>query len=156
MNTEVTEQQPAASGLFNACTNDAVADLERHVLAAPQVDLRTEHALAGGVYARTITIPADTVLTGAVHKKDHINIVDGDITVTTDAGPVRFTGYHVIATKAGSKRAGFAHADTKWTTVCQTDLTDIDAIEDELVEESSRLQTRQPALQSTNHTQLEK
>jgi len=155
MMNELTEQQPAASGLFNACTNEAMAELERHVLTAPQIDLRTEHALMGGVYARTITIPAGTVLTGATHKKDHMNVVCGDITVTTDSGPVRLTGYHVIPTKAGSKRAGYAHSDTTWTTLCHTELTDIEAIEDELVEESSRLQTRQVALQNTNHASLE-
>lgn len=155
MSTDLTETQPAPSGLFNARTNDAVAALERLVFEAPQVDLRTEHALMGGVYARTITIPAGTVLTGALHKKDHINIVEGDITVTTDDGPLRLTGYHVIAVKAGSKRAGFAHSDTKWTTVCHTELTDIEAIEDEMTDESARLQTRQLALPATKFNELE-
>lgn len=155
MTTEIAEQQPAASGLFYACTNDAVTELERQVLAAPQVDLRTEHALTGGVYARTITIPAGVVLTGALHKKDHINIVEGDITVTTDDGPVRLTGYHVIAVKAGSKRAGFAHSDTKWTTVCHTELIDIEAIEDEMTDDSARLQTRQLTIPATTFTELE-
>lgn len=155
MTTELTNTQPASSGFFNACTNDAISDLERHVLAAAQVDLHAEHSLSGGVYARTITIPAGTVLTGATHKKDHINIACGDITVTTDTGLVRLTGYHVIETKAGSKRAGFAHAETKWTTVCYTKLTDIEAIEDELVEESGRLQSRKASLQNHNHASLE-
>jgi hypothetical protein len=142
----------------NAVSTDqhqAILRLEAAVLDLPQTDLRTEHALSGQVYARTIHIPANTVLTGATHKKDHVNIVCGDITVTTDQGPVRITGYHVIATKAGSKRAGFAHADTTWTTICQTALDDIEAIEDELVEESASLQTRKLALPSTAFTELE-
>jgi hypothetical protein len=133
----------------------AIERLEAEVLAQPQTDLRTEHVLSGGVYARTIHIPAGTVLTGATHKKDHVNVVIGDITVTTDQGPVRLTGYHVLPTKAGSKRAGVAHAPTAWTTICHTDLTDIEAIEDELVEESDRLQTRQLALGATPFTELE-
>lgn len=133
----------------------AVERLETAILSLPQTDLRTAHALSGQVYARTIHIPAGTVLTGATHKKDHVNIVCGDITVTTDNGPVRFAGYHVIPTKAGSKRAGVAHADTVWTTLCHTALDDIDAIEDELVEESTQLQTRQAALPGTSYMQLE-
>lgn len=133
----------------------SVDELEAAVLSAPQVDLRTEHVLSGGVYARTIHIPAGTVLTGATHKKDHVNVVFGDITVTTDEGTRRITGYHVLPTKAGSKRAGFAHADTVWTTICETALTDIEAIEDELVEESTRLQTRQAALPGTTFKELE-
>jgi hypothetical protein len=124
----------------------SIEQLEAMILTVPQVDLKTEQALSGGVYARTICIPAGTVLTGATHKKDHINVLFGDITVTTDDGPVRLTGYHVIPTKAGSKRAGIAHADTTWTTLCATELTDFEQIEDELVVESNRLQTRLPAL----------
>ena len=133
----------------------SIEQLEEMILAVPQVDLRTEQKLSGMVYARTIHIPAGTVLTGATHRKDHINVVCGDITVTTDDGPVRFTGYHVIETKAGSKRAGIAHTDTTWTTLCATELTDFEAIEDELVVESARLQTRQPALQNATFEALE-
>lgn len=120
----------------------AVLRLEKALLQMPQVDLRTEHVLSGGVYARTIHIPAGTALTGATHKKDHVNVVIGDITVTTDAGPKRLTGYNVFPTKAGSKRAGVAHMPTAWTTICATELLDLAAIEDELVVESEQLQTR--------------
>lgn len=128
--------------------------MERAILAAPQVDLRTSHCLSGGVYSRTIYIPAGTVLTGATHKRDHVNIVVGDITVTTDDGPMRLTGYHVLPTKAGHKRAGFAHADTIWTTVSHTELTDIEDIEDELVIESDRLQTRQLSIPATKFSEI--
>lgn len=136
--------------------NTSVRELENLILQVPQVDLQTEHALSGKVYARTIHIPAGTVLTGATHKLDHVNVVCGDITVTTDDGPVRLTGYHVIQSKAGTKRAGFAHADTTWTTICHTQLSDIESIEDELVEESSQLQTRVNALPVTSFKELEK
>ena len=129
----------------------AVKRLEEAILQTPQVDLETQHCLSGGMYARTITIKAGTVLTGATHKTDHVNIVSGDISVTTDEGVKRFTGYHVLPTKAGSKRAGYAHADTMWTTICKTDLVCIEDIEDELVEESANLQTRANAIE---HTEL--
>lgn len=136
-------------------TARSIDALERAILAQPQTDLCTEQHLSGKVYARTIHIPAGTVLTGATHKQDHVNIVVGDITVTTDAGTVRLTGHHVLPTKAGSRRAGVAHSDTVWTTLCHTELTDFDAIEDALVEESARLQTRLTALPGTNYTELE-
>lgn len=119
-----------------------VEELEAHVLQLPQVDLHTTHELSGGVYARTIVIPAGTVLTGAAHKKDHLNIMQGDITVSTDDGMKRMSGQHVIPTKAGMKRVGYAHSETIWTTICHTNLMDIESIEEELVEEPERLQTR--------------
>lgn len=119
-----------------------VGRLEAEVAKLQQVDLGTTHALAGGVYARTILIPAGVVLTGARHKKDHINVMQGDISVSTDDGVKRLTGQHVITTKAGMKRAGYAYADIVWTTLCHSELTDIEAIEADLVEEPERLQTR--------------
>lgn len=132
--------------LIEAPTREKIERLEEIILQTPQVDLRTEHALAGGAYARTIYIPAGTVLTGASHKKDHINIMQGDISVSTDDGMKRLTGQHILTTKAGHKRVGYAHADTTWTTVCQTALTDYAEIEAELVEEPEKLQTRQQQL----------
>ncbi len=123
-----------------------VEQIEQLILQTPQVDLQTTHALSGGVYARTIFIPAGTILTGAAHKKDHLNIMQGDITVSTDDGMKRLTGQHVVPTKAGNKRIGYAHADTIWTTICHTTLSDIAEIEEELIEEPEKLQTRQPCL----------
>lgn len=124
-------------------SRERVEQIEQLILQTPQVDLKTTHELSGGVYARTIIIPAGTVLTGAAHKKDHLNIMQGDITVSTDHGMKRMTGQHVIPTKAGYKRIGYAHEDTIWTTVCHTDLMDVEEIEAELVEEPEKLQTRQ-------------
>lgn len=122
---------------------EAVRAFEDALLAHPQVQIETQHVIHGGMCARTIRIPAGVALTGALLGVDNICIAHGDITVTTDRGPVRLTGYHVIGAAAGRKRAGVAHADTYWTTVWRTALTDLQAIEDELTVEADRLQTRQ-------------
>ena len=119
-----------------------VRQLEGFLLSLPQVDLGTTHFVHGKVSARTILIPAGTVLTGAQTNLDNICIICGDITVTTDAGPRRLTGYHVLPANAGAKRVGAAHADTWWTTLHHTDHTDILAIEDEMTDEAYGLQTR--------------
>jgi len=136
-------------------SQDSIRVIERALLTLPQVDLNTTHALSGECYARTIVIPAGTMLTGAVHNKDHVNIMFGDITVSTDEGMRRLTGYHVLSTKAGMKRVGITHADTAWTTVMHTTLTDIKAIEDEATNESAMLQTRTLNLQNAASPQLE-
>ena len=109
----------------------------------PQLDGQTTHALAGGVYARTIRVPAGSVFTGAVHKKDHINIVNGDVTFVNEQGQQRLTGYHVITTRAGAKRVAWAHANTEWTTVLRTDWTELADIEADAVEDADHLQSRQ-------------
>jgi hypothetical protein len=121
---------------------DKVRRLEAALLTMPQIDLQTTHALSGGVYARTVFIPAGTVVTGATHKKDHICIIDGDVETILDGETQRITGRVILNGQAGVKRAVYAHDDTLWTTVCQTALHDIADIEAELVEEPEQLQTR--------------
>ena len=134
-----------------------IDDLEAHLKTLPQVDLNTTHTLSGGMYARTIRIPAGAALTGATHKFDHLDVMQGDISFTLIDGTVkRLTGHHVLATKAGAKRAGYAHSETLWTTICSTQLDDIQAIEKELVVESEELQTRQLELAGTHTYHLEK
>lgn len=127
-------------------TREAILRLEDEVLKLPQVNLGTTHVLSGGCYARSILVPAGCVLTGATHKKDHINVVQGDITVSTDGGMRRLTGQHTFATRAGMKRAGYAHSETIWTTIVHTDKTVVDEIEADIVLEPERLQTRNPEI----------
>ena len=116
--------------------------LQEAMAPLPQVDLQTTHALSGGVYARTVLIPAGCVVVGATHKKDHVCIIDGDVETILDGQNRRIEGRVVINGIAGVKRAVYAHSDTLWTTVCATGLHDIEEIEAELVEEPEMLQTR--------------
>lgn len=135
---------------------DNIAKAEAYLLTLPQVDLQTKHSISGGMYARTIFIPAGTTMTGATHKTDHLDVMQGDVMFTLGDGETkRLTGHHVLVTKAGAKRIGHAHTDTIWTTICRTDLTDIQEIESELVVEAEQLQTRQFALEGRDVYKLE-
>jgi hypothetical protein len=108
------------------------------------VVLETWHHFADGLVARTILIPAGTCLTGAPHKAEHLNVCFGDITVWTEAGMRRLTGYHVLPSMPGAQRVGMAHADTRWTTVHLNPANerDIDKLEDALVFGADLLQRR--------------
>jgi hypothetical protein len=120
-------------------------DLEAAIRTLPPFDPETLHTLSNGMYARTITIPAGGVLTGAEHKTDHLCVLFGDITVTTDEGMKRLTGFNVLKVKAGAKRAGYAHQITHWATICRTgfeSLEDLPKIEDELVFNAESLVSR--------------
>ena len=119
-----------------------IAAFKKQLAKLPQVEAETAHLIHGDMYARTIFIPAGCALTGVTTKTDNICTVSGDISVTTDSGVVRLTGYHVIPANAGRSRAGFAHANTYWTTFFHTKLNDVEAIEDSVTDESELLQTR--------------
>ena len=145
-NLPISHEENALSLLGGMPSVAAVRELEAHLLTLPQVDLATNHVIHGGMCARTILIPAGVVLTGALTNCDNVCIVCGDITVTTDEGPQRLAGYHVLPAKAGAKRAGVAHADTWWTTIHRTDLTNIADIENEMTDESAGLGSRRNIL----------
>jgi hypothetical protein len=109
--------------------------LEDQVAKMRQVDCPVWNHFAPGLYARKMLIPKGTVLTGAIHKTEHLCIISGDITVTTDDGVKRISDAHaILSSKPGAKRAGFAHEDTYWTTVHATDETDLDKLVEELTE----------------------
>lgn len=124
---------------------DAVRRLEKLIEKIPQVDLGTKNLIHGRMCARSIFIPAGTILTGVITNCDNISVMVGDITVTTDRGPQRLTGFNVIPATAGFKRAGIAHADTWWTTIHHTNFEKIEEIEEEMTDEPENLQTRRLA-----------
>lgn len=126
---------------------EVVRKAEAFLESLPQVDLGTQHLVHGKCSVRTVFIPAGCHVTGALTNLPNVVILHGDITATTDAGPQRFTGFHVIPANPGAKRYVVAHADTWWTTVHYTEQTDIAAIEDEMTDEASRLQTRRAEIE---------
>jgi len=123
-------------------TNEKVLELEKIILETPQIILKTTNLIHGGIYARTVFIPAGLVATGVLSKIDNMCIVQGDITVTTKDGLKRFTGYNVIPAYSGAKRAAVTHADTYWTTLIHTNQTEVSAAEAEFTDEVDLLQTR--------------
>ena len=104
--------------------------LERSIGAGEQTEIPTRHYFGPGIYAREIFIPRGTVLTGKIHKFQHLNIVSkGDISVLTENGVQRVKAPFTMVSPPGTKRAGYAHEDTVWTTIHGTDETDLDNLE---------------------------
>ena len=109
-----------------------IENLEAEMLRLPQVECPLEHHFAPGLYARQITIPAGTMLTGKIHKHDDINVLlSGEIDVLTPHGFKRMHGPCTFVARAGTKKLGYAYTDVVWTTIHAnpTDETDIDKLE---------------------------
>ena len=102
--------------------------------AGDPVEIHARHIFAKGLYARQILIPAGTLLSGKIHKTEHLNIISmGEITVLTEQGPMRIQAPCTLVSPAGTKRIGLAHTDTVWTTIHATEETDLEALEDQLI-----------------------
>lgn len=116
-------------------TREQIERLEDEMRKAPQISFRTTHHFAQGLYAREIFIPAGCLLTGKVHRFEHLNIVSaGDITVWTEEGMKRLRAPFTLVSKPGCKRVGLAHSDTVWTTIHAATETNIELLEKLLVE----------------------
>lgn len=119
-----------------ASIRERLDTLEAELLKLPQVEIPPRHYFAKGLYAREITIPKGTLLTGKIHTGQHINIISkGDITVLTEHGPKRVKAPCTLISPPGTKRAGYAHEETVWTTIHAnpTDETDPDVLESILI-----------------------
>lgn len=108
---------------------EKIKNLEAVMLTLPQVEIPVEHVICNGIAARKIVIKAGVTLTGAIHLTEHLNVVNGDITVVTEEGEKRLIGMNMFVSKPGTKRAGSTHAETTWICFNATDLTDPDLIE---------------------------
>jgi hypothetical protein len=113
-----------------------MADIGQRMLAQPQLDIPVRHEFSGGMYARTMIAPKDALILGGIHLTDHVNVVNGDISIMSDGVEKRYTGYHVIPSIAGVQRIGFVHSETMWTTILRTELTSVEEIERKLVAKS--------------------
>ena len=94
----------------------------------------TSHYQIKGVYVRSLFIPKDMVLTGAIHNSEHISILaQGTIRVFDGEEYKEISAPHIAVEKAGIKRLGYALTDCTFINVIRTDLTDIADIEHEAV-----------------------
>ena len=116
-------------------TRAQIVKLEGALRELEPVHIEPVHHYANGLYAREITIPAGTVLTGKVHKTEHLNIISaGRITVWTEQGMRTISAPFTMVSQPGTKRVGYAHEDTVWTTIHATTERDLEKLEAELIE----------------------
>ena len=117
-----------------------IIDLENAMREFESVEIETRHYFSDGLYAREIFIPKGTLLTGKIHKREHINIVSkGKIAVVTEFGRKVIEAPCTFIAPPGTKRAGLALEDTVWTTVHACECKDAESAEAELIAPSFEL-----------------
>ncbi len=99
---------------------DKVFALQDVMLSMPQVELPPiNHYFAGGIYARELIIPGHVTIVGKIHKYDHlVMIVKGEVSFSADDYSVkRVKAPFIMRSRAGAKRAIYAHEDSIMVTV---------------------------------------
>lgn len=112
-----------------------ILNIEQHIASMEQDTLHTvEHYQIDGVYVRALKMKAGTVLTGKIHKKEHISILaHGEIAVADANDVKRIKAPYIMIDKPGIKRLGYCLSDVTFINVLRTDKTEIPDIEQEAV-----------------------
>ena len=108
-----------------------IAYLESLMLQAPQVECPIRHYFAPGMWAREITIPAGTIVSGATHKTDNLIVISmGRIRIATHQGTVEMVAGDTFTCHKGSKNTVIALEDSRWTNFFHnpSNETDIDTL----------------------------
>jgi hypothetical protein len=155
----IAELQPACNAIADTLERkliDGVPGL-RTITAK---DLPAEHFFAPGLYARSLFRPAGTFIVGHAHKHAHLAIVlHGRLRVFANGKVREVVGpSKPFLTEAGVRKATYAVEDTTLITFHPTEETDLDKLEEELIEKSpyfrqmeeagmiDRLRTEKPCL----------
>ena len=94
---------------------------------APQVEVK--HTFADGIYAREMSLKANSFVVGALHKTQHLfNISKGSCMVALEDRVEYLEAPYSGITQIGDKRVITAITDLVWTTYHVTNETDPDII----------------------------
>lgn len=113
-------------------TFQEIVELETLMLASDrQVEIKTTHYFAPGLYAREIFIPEGVAIVGHIHKTEHVcTVAKGRLLVASELGQAVLEAGHTFVSPRGIKRCGFALEDTVFVTYHPTTETELDKIED--------------------------
>lgn len=120
---------------MNLAVQDKIYEFQDRLKEYPQADVTVRHHFSDGMYAREMFMPAQTCVVGAKHKTRHFySVLHGECSVVSVHEREDITGPFLGETLPGTKRVIYAHSDCTWITFHPTELTDIDELEQALVE----------------------
>lgn len=115
----------------------AVDKIEAEIIApGPRAVLPVKHIFTPGLYSREIFMPKGTLVTSKIHKTEHPYVISmGVVSVWTEMdGVINIAAPYSGITKPGTRRLIYVHEDCIWTTFHPTNHTDVDKIEEDIIE----------------------
>lgn len=134
---------------MSAVAIEKVKHLTAASLKLPQVEIETMHIIHGGMYARTIMIPAGVTLTGALIKIATIIVISGNVRVFMEDSTVEIEGYRVLIASGNRKQAFYALTDTWMTMIFPSKVSCVKEAEMEFTDETDMLISRK--IPESNH-----
>ena len=125
--------------LMQISTRDKILKWEDFARLQPQLELEVNHYFSHGVYARELLIPANTILTGEIHKFENLNIlVKGSIKVSVGDAIKTIHAPFIVVSPPGTKRIAHTITDCVWITIHGTHERDVDKIKNLFIADSEK------------------
>ena len=134
-----------APGILPAITPammEKVGQLEQVVMDCDQAEIKVEHLLHAGMYARTVRVPCGTLFVGTLIQRPTTLIVRGSCWMLVGEALVLIEGYNVIPGRAGRKQACITVTDTEMTMLFPTAAKTVAEAEAEFTDEADQLLSR--------------
>jgi len=123
-------------------TLDKVRQVEAEISELPQMQIDTLHVIHGGMYSRTVMVPANHVIVGVLIKVPTQVIVAGTARVLVGDKFQSISGFNVLPGQAGRKAIFIAISDIYITMIFKTDAQTVDEAEAEFTDETDILASR--------------
>jgi hypothetical protein len=100
---------------------------------------KTKHLVNGGIYTRTVIVPAQTMFTGVLLKVPTTLIVVGKISIYIGEKTIRLKGYNVLPGSANRQCAFYTHSTVGMSMCLATKSTSVAEIQKEFTDETHLL-----------------
>ena len=129
-------------------TETDVEKLEAAFLKEEQSDCPVRHHFGPGVYIREVTLPANSYIIGHRHNSPHLNVMlEGRLTlINADGTHTELVAPQTFVAPAGRKIA-YIHETVRWQNIYATEETDVEALENQLLDKSMAFEEAQKANQ---------
>lgn len=124
-----------------AASLEVIQAFESKLAEFQQESIPVDHAFAGGIYRRTVTMPADTWVTSKYHKTEHFAVIlRGTVDVwNRDKSKTRFEGPCMFVTPANTKRVLHTITEVEWATFHATEHTEVELVERDIIDPEQSL-----------------
>jgi hypothetical protein len=119
-----------------------IREVEGRAREFEQLEVKTEHLLHAGMYARTVHLPAMGHFTNVLIKIPTLLVVSGYCYMLAGGKWARLTGYNVFAASAGRKQICITKEPTDVTMFFATDAKTVEEAEAEFTDEACDLLSR--------------
>lgn len=114
---------------------DWIKEYEGNARELDQLDVKTEHLIHAGMYARTVHLPAMGMFTNVLIKIPTVVIVSGYCYMWAGTKWVKLVGYHAFPASAGRKQICMTKEPTSVTMIFSTDATTVEEAESQFTDE---------------------